>query len=337
MTDSTVPGTMLVVAAGIASGFFTLPMKFARNWAWEHIWLVYSVVGLALMPWLAALSTIPNLMAVFAAAGPRTLLMTATFGFAWGVANVLFGRAVAMVGMALTFAVVSGLSAASGSLVPLILKKPERLVQASGLVILLGVAMVVTGVALLGIAGRQREKRMAPQGASGSILFGLVLCVISGLFGAMLNLSFTFGEGIKDQAVRSGASASSGTYAIWAIALLGGLVSNGGYAALQLTRNKNWSRFCQPGFAASGSLSALMGVLFTGGLFLYGQGATLLGPLGAVIGWPVLQSVTIGVSTGAGAATGEWRGADRRFIVLNVAGLAILVAAIVVLSIGNRL
>ena len=80
-----------------------------------------------------------------------------------------------------------------------------------------------------------------------------------------------------------------------------------------------------------------MGVLFCAGFLLYGKGATLLGALGPVVGWPVFQATTIMVSTAAGAASGEWRKAGRRFVRLNLFGLAILVSAIVVLSIGNRL
>ena len=80
-----------------------------------------------------------------------------------------------------------------------------------------------------------------------------------------------------------------------------------------------------------------MGVLFCAGFLLYGQGATLLGMLGPVVGWLVFQATTIMVLTASGAASGEWRGADSRFVCLNILGLAILVSAIVVLSIGNRL
>jgi L-rhamnose-H+ transport protein len=312
-------------------------MKFTRNWAWENVWLLYSIVGLLLLPWVVALTAVPQLMAVYRASSLRTLLLTTVFGFGWGVGNLLFGEAVALVGMALTFAIVGGLSAAVGSLIPLILLRPERLTQPSGLVILLGVTMTACGVAILGAAGREREKRLAPQGASGSIVLGLLLCVASGFLGSMLNFSFVLGSGIAEEAVKRGASPGSGSHAIWAVAFLGGFMSNGGYGALKLVRNRSWSRFRKGNSSVSGLLSALMGVLFCAGFLLYGQGATLLGMLGPVVGWPVFQATTIMVSTAAGAASGEWRGADRRFVCLNILGLTILVCSIVVLSIGNRL
>jgi L-rhamnose-H+ transport protein len=153
----------------------------------------------------------------------------------------------------------------------------------------------------------------------------------------MLNFSFAFGSGIAVEAVKHGAQPSSGSNAIWAVAFLGGFVSNGGYATLKLIRNKSLSRFRNDNSPVSGLLIALMGALFYAGFLLYGQGATRLGTLGAVVGWPVFQATTIMVSTAAGAALGEWGGGDRRFVCLNIFGLTILVSAIVVISIGNRL
>lgn len=335
--DSILLGTFMVLMGGISTGWFPLPMKFTRNWAWENIWLLYSIAGLLVGPWLVTLATIPHPMTVYGASNLRTLVLTSTFGFGWGVGNVLFGEAVALVGMALTFAIVGGLCAAVGSLIPLVVLRPDRLMQPSGLVIMLGVAITVCGVAILGAAGREREKRFAPRSASGSVMLGLLLCITSGILGSMLNFSFAFGSGIAAEAVKHGAQPSSGSNAIWAVAFLGGFISNGGYATLKLVRNKSLSRFGDGNSSVSGLLSALMGVLFYAGFLLYGQGATRLGALGPVVGWPVFQATTIMASTAAGAALGEWSGADRRFVCLNIFGLMILVSAIVVISIGNRL
>lgn len=337
MLDSVLIGTLLVLTGGISTGCFPLPMKFTHNWAWENVWLVYSVVGLLAVPWLVALATIPHLMTVYQASGVHTLVLTVLFGFAWGVGNVLFGEAIPLVGVALTFAIVAGLCAAIGSLIPLLVLEPERLVQRSGLVVMLGVAMTVGGVAILGTAGREREKRLLPQGKSGSVVRGLLFCVASGILGSMLNFSFAFGSGIAAQAVNRGVSPSSGSYAIWAVAFIGGFISNGGYAVLKLVRNKSFSQFRKVNSTVSGFLSALMGVLFCAGFLLYGQGATLLGVLGPIVGWPVFQATTIIASTAAGAASGEWRDSGTRFVYLNVIGLATLVIAIIVLSIGNRM
>lgn len=334
--------TLVVLLGGIAQGSFLLPMRFARRWAWENIWLVYSLVGLLLVPSIAAQATVPHLVLVYRSVPAHALLVTGLFGFGWGVANVLLGLAVPMIGMALSFAIVVGMSAALGSLIPLVFSTPERLVQPSGLLVLSGVALTTLGVILLGWAGRAREKSVVDRGLSShgslaKITLGLVLCVLSGLMAPMLNFSFAFGSQIRAQAVHQGASPTQAVNAIWAVALAGGGISNGGYATILLSRAKTWKKFGQDKSLSHYALSVFMGLLFTGGLFLYGWGASALGDLGPVVGWPVFQATMLILSSAVGIALGEWRGAEPRIFRANEIGLMILVMAIVVLSFGNRI
>jgi L-rhamnose-H+ transport protein len=317
-------------------------MRVVKRWTWENVWLVYSITGLLVMPWIAAAWTIPHLGDVYAAVPPKTLLLTALFGFGWGVANVLFGSAVPLVGMALSFAVVVGMSAALGCLIPLIFSNPVQLFQPSGLMILGGVALTCIGIILLGIAGRARERAQNNQAStsgsssSSNMKIGLLLCLVSGLLAPMLNYSFAFGSPISAEAIARGADKGQAANAIWAIALLGGLLGNGGYALVQLVRNRTWSHFGSGPLLRPYLLSSSMGFLFTAGLLLYGWGATGLGDLGAAVGWPMFQSVMIVLSSGIGIALGEWRGVPARIFRVNIVGLMVLLGAIVVLSFGNR-
>ncbi len=328
---------LIVLIGGVMQGSFALPMKFARRWAWENIWLVYSLVGLALIPWLAAFLLVPGLSAIYAATPLRVVALTGLFGFGWGFANVLFGVAVSVIGMALTFAIVVGMSAALGSLIPLVLLSPARLMQPSGLMVMLGLALTLIGVAILGVAGWGREKASGRTSGQQPLALGLALCIIAGLLAPMLNFSFAFGSPIVEQAVRRGVADGPATSALWAFALSAGFLSNGGYCVWKLRRNGTWANFGLNGAGAHWILAASMGILWTGGLLLYGRGATLLGDLGAAIGWPVFQATIIIVSSLLGAVSGEWRGAEPRFKRLNNVGLVILLGAILVLSIGNRM
>jgi L-rhamnose-H+ transport protein len=339
MTESVSLGTALVLLGAVMQGAFALPMKRVRRWTWENLWLIYSVVGLLLVPALTALMTVPELSLVLQSVPAPVILKTALFGFAWGVGNVLFGLAVAEAGMSISFAIVSGMSASLGSIIPLIVLNRERLVQPSGIMIMIGVAMALGGVGIIGMAGRRREmmKGLAG-GAPTSPTRGIILAVTAGLFGPMLNFSIAFGKNIVDEAVKRGATPTSGRDAIWLVCLAGGFVSNGGYAVLKLVRQGTWRRFGEMApLRMDLLLAALMGVLFTGGLLFYGRGAAALGGLGLAVGWPVFQCTMIITSSCLGALSGEWRGADSHFLKATVAGLAILLTAITILSVGNRL
>jgi len=334
--------TLVVIVGGVMEGSFALPMRFARRWAWENIWMAYSLFGLILIPWIAARASVPNLLNVYRSVPSQTVALAALFGLGWGIANVLFGLAVPIVGMALSFAIIVGMSAALGSLIPLLLSNPERLLEPAGVTIIAGVLLTTLGVALLGSAGRAREKaqaevRQSLNRSGKSMTFGLALCVLGGLLAPMLNFSFAFGSQLIKQAVAQGAKPAHAVNAIWAIALAGGFLSNGGYCALLLSRNRTWPRFLERGSQSHWVLGAIMAALWTGGVLLYGWGASSMGNLGAAIGWPVFQATTVLASSAVGAAAGEWQNTPPRIVRLNVIGLAALVAAIATLSVGNRM
>ena len=46
-----------VLIGGVLNGSFVAPMKKTQGWKWENTWLVYSVSGLLVIPWLALQST----------------------------------------------------------------------------------------------------------------------------------------------------------------------------------------------------------------------------------------------------------------------------------------
>ncbi|HEY2471519.1 MAG TPA: L-rhamnose/proton symporter RhaT [Terracidiphilus sp.] len=67
MTANLWIGLLLTLIAGVLSGNCMLPMKFAKRWPWEGIWLVFSIVSLAILPWSLAIARVKDLHAVYAA------------------------------------------------------------------------------------------------------------------------------------------------------------------------------------------------------------------------------------------------------------------------------
>jgi L-rhamnose-H+ transport protein len=332
-------GILEIVAGGVMGGSFAIGMKYARRWAWENIWLVYSVIGLLLLPVITAYLTVPNLPAVYQAVPFSVLLATTLFGFGWGIANVLCGLAFPRIGIALAVAIVVGLSASLGSLIPLIFLAPAKLTQLSGICVMVGVFFALVGIGLLGWARRKRETVLeAGQTKSqADTKIGLILCLSAGLLAPMLNFSFAFGSRINASAIEQGASLQSAVNAIWLLALFGGFISNAGYCVFLLVKKKTGRNFFAEGTLSHWGLAASMGILWTVGLFCYGWGANLLGDMKAIVGWPVFQTVTILASTGVGVASGEWKGAPSWFVRSSCIAIVILLVAIVFISAGNNL
>lgn len=331
-------GVVGVLIGGFLNGSFVVPMKRLRAWQWENSWLVFSIAGLIIVPWVVAVATVPQLGEIFGNTSGSTLAKVLIFGFGWGVGNILFGLGVNRLGLAVGYGIILGLIAPIGTFLPLIVLHPERLWTRQGIALMIGTALVLVGVLFCAIAGRRREqeaKTLAPMIQAGFFI-GLVICILSGIFSPMLNFAFVFGEELKRQAAAFGASPSMSSNAIWSLTLTAGFVANAGYCVYLLQKNRTWNLFSTSTAPASHwFLGSLMGILCFGSFMAYGMGATALGPLGGIVGWPLFMSMSLITSNLWGALTGEWAGASRRSYAYSLIGIAFLIVAITVISRGG--
>lgn len=350
MTEA-IAGLLVLVVAGVTNGSFTLPMKFTRKWEWENTWLIYTIWALVIFPPLVTWLTVPGLGRVYAQAPGAEMLVTvvAACGAGWGVSQIFFGLAVEGVGIALAFSVILGLSAAVGSLVPLLRQHADQLFQPLGLQVLAGVALVLIGVGICAVAGRRREAALKATGTSHasagagtavemaashrpSLMRGLGYCVISGVGSALVNIGFSEGQPLRDFAQAHGASAAWAPNAIWLPLMLAGGIPALIYCGYLVKKNRTSGRFQLAGTGAYWWLAGVMGLFWFGSTLLYGIGAGMLGNLGTVLGWPVFMSLIVITASILGLLTGEWKGSGARPVQIMYGGIAVLILAIVVLS-----
>ena len=330
-------GIALTMTAGLMSGNCMLPMKFARQWSWENVWLVFSFASLLVLPCLLAFAQVKDLPHVYQAVPISTMCEPLVFGFGWGVAQILFGMSVRRLGMGVGYAIIVGLGAVFGTLVPLFVGQRQFLSRASLLEIVAGIVVMVLGIVLTAWGGQVREDAQGnatidrlQKGYRAAVM----LAVLCGVMAPMLNYGFTFGRGLAQMAMQMGTSTTAAAYAVWPVVLLGGLVPNVGYSVYLLQKNKTWSAFGKGG--SDVGWATLMAVLWVGAISLYGVAAVYLGPLGTSIGWGLLQIFMIMTATMSGVLTAEWRNAPRRATMLMSSGMAGLISATVLLSLGSR-
>jgi L-rhamnose-H+ transport protein len=322
----------LLIVAGVMNASFSLPMKFVRSWAWENTWLLWSIFALLVFPGVLAFSTIPSFAGVLQANGGIVLLV-ALCGAAWGVAQVLFGLALDKIGIALTFSIVLGLSAAMGSLIPLIRLHSDRLFTRGGFMSLAGIALVLAGVAASAVAGTIRDRgKQAGSAKNGAAGVGLLMAIVSGVCASMMNVGFAYGAPLATAAGARGGSSLWVTDAIWVPLLAGGTVPNVLYCIYLLAKRKTATNYTPLSFARNLPLACAMGILWFGSSVLYGIATVFLGELGPVVGWPLFMSLIVIVATLLGLWTGEWRGAARSAFRVQGFAVALLVAAVIVLS-----
>lgn len=337
MNESLMAGIALTIVAGLMSGTCMLPLKFVRAWKWENVWLVFSIVSLIVIPWALALAFVDNLFGTYGALALGQFVVPVLFGTGWGIAQVLFGISVARLGLGLAYAIIVGLGAILGTLVPLFAQH-RALANGHALIyVLSGVTLMAIGIFLSTWGGQIREGKLpnSETSRSGQKYFAAVsLAVLCGLMAPMLNFSFAFGQDIAKAATHLGTPAVRSGYAVWPIGLAGGFVPNIAYSVYLLWKQRTWNLF--PTSGQDFGWSALMGALWMGAFSLYGMAATFLGGLGTSIGWGLLQTFMIITATLSGVLTGEWKGAVGSAKQLLVAGLACLILATILLALGNH-
>jgi len=326
-------GLGMTLAAGLLSGNCMLPMKFAKRWPFEATWLVFSIVSLVVLPWALALTMVRDVGAVYTALPAHAFLGPLVFGAGWGIAQVLFGLSVARLGLALGYAIIVGLGALLGTLVPLFVKNRDVIGTGRGTLILSGITIMALAIAVSARAGQAREGS-ARAAAGGSYAAALAVAVLCGVMAPMLNYAFAFGQSIADEAVRQGTASAAAGYAVWPVGLLGGLIPNLGYSVWLLTRNRTWKHF-RTAWSPDVWFGCLMGVFWMGAFAIYGVSSVYLGRLGTSVGWALFQIFMIMTANLSGVLTGEWKYAPPAAKRGLWAGLLLLTLATVVIAAGN--
>ena len=338
LTSPTVQAILLVLCAAIMNAAYALPMKLNRKWDWEHSWFAFSVLGVAVVPTLIALLTVPALWSTYTEVSGGTLAKMVLFGACWGVSLVFFGLALTRLGLAITFAVCLGTSAAVGALTPLVIQHPDLVVTRQGGLIILGVIVIIFGVTLCGLAGKSRDAALQQESptAKNNFLGGFLLAFISGILGSMLNLGLAFGGSIQRSAHQHGASLAMMSNAVWLPCLYAGFLPGVIYCWVLMRKNGNIDKLRLPGTWYYWIAAASMGLLWFGSIVLYSISTLKLGDLGASIGWPLFLASIVVASTFFGVLTGEWARTGTRPIRTMTAGVAFLVVAIAILSYAGR-
>ena len=303
-------GAGLVLVGGILQGLFPVPMKFVRRWNYENIWLVFALTGLVVFPWLLTAITVPHLGEVYRLTSTHSMIAIAGFGVCWGVGATLTGLGLSMLGIGLGFAIILGLSASVGSLVPLLVLSPEKAGTSQGHLYFLGTAVMLVGIGIASHAGSLRDKVRKPSGndrgvtVKGSFLAGLVVAIVAGLLSSMLNFSYAFGTEALVRARHLGVSSAWMANVVAAPATSGGFVANFLYCAYLLRKNSTLKSFSVPELRVNWLYGAAMGAFWFGGLAVYGLGIYRMGDFGTVVGSPLPEISTRSLSERAGCKVG---------------------------------
>lgn len=329
-------GLLLIILGGVMEGLFSLPMKFTPRWSWENIWAAGSLSALILFPLPLVLLTVPHIGSVYAAAPSSAILLAILFGAGWGCGGVFFGMGVSSLGLSLGTSLIMGLIAIGGSVIPMLLQHRQQLMTAEGVFLLIGIAIMVAG---LGVCARAGSLRTGNQtGArSSSFAVGVFYCIAAGLLSALVNFALIFGAPIAKPAMAHGLNPTTANNAVWAVVFVASYLVNLGYCIFKGRWQKTLSKFFLPGTGRYWGMAVIMGILWAGGIVIYGRGASMEGTYGPIFGFPIMLVASILTGNLVGAISGEWRGAVARARYTMLSGLSIMLLAIATLGYGTYL
>ena len=355
-------GVLLHALGGFAAGSFYIPYKNVRGWAWETYCLVGGFFSWIIAPWVVGLLTCPDLLKVLGSGSGKTLLWTYLFGVMWGIGGLTFGLSMRYLGLSLGMALSLGFCAVFGTLVPPLFEgQIAGLVSTvSGRIVVLGILVCLTGIAMCGGAGRRKERELSDAEKRASIaefsfVKGAWVATFAGVMSSCMAFAFAAGKPIAAAAVAGGTPPLFQNFPVLIVALFGGFTTNFLWCATLSVRNKTGRDYLRikaggadapgpeagpaaavprPSLLSNYLFSALAGTTWYFQFFFYGMGTTKMGKYD-FSSWTIHMAFIITFSSLWGIYFHEWKGTGRPTRRLVVAGIAVLILSTIVVGVGN--
>ena len=197
------------------------------------------------------------------------------------------------------------------------------------------------------LAGHFKERDLdAGQGAHAgfSLVKGLLLSLLAGVLSAVYGFALDAAIPIVDIAEQHGAGIWKGNVA-YIFANTGAFVTSIIYCVYLIRKNKSSGEFTRLRAGETGGhlcrsnylLAFLTGTLWYGQFFFYNLGHVRLGKDYAFSSWAIHMIILVLISNGVAIVFREWKGCRGRTQGVVGFGLAVLCAAVLLLTYGNYL
>ncbi len=338
------------VGAFSASSCYT-PQKKTTLWAWEVYWIAQATVAWLILPITVALLTVPDYFAVLRDCPPSAMRNSFLLGMLYGFGGMSFGLGIRYIGFSLNYTIAIGLSAALGTLLPLIWDPTDGFVwviaetfnTVPGLIVLLGIVLSLVGIAICGRAGVLREKMSGEAVAKYSFRIGVPLAVFAGVLSAVFNFALLAGKPLEEAAHAAGASELLQMNAIYPFSNGGAWVTNFVLSIILIARNRTGGQFLRLPGNSSASLkfyylmALLSGAFWYFQFFFYGMGHAHMGEEYGFTSWALHMPMLILFSNFYGYLFKEWEGTTTKPKSVLHAGMAVIVVSMLIITLGNYL
>lgn len=345
-------GVLFHSLGGFAAGSFYKPFDKVKNWAWESYWIVGGLFSWLIVPPLAAWITVPGFAEIISASSGSIISLTYFMGIMWGIGGLTYGLGIRYLGMSLGNSVILGITAAFGALVPPIyynlfptegkISFTDMLSNPGGQLVLFGVAVCLTGIAVSGKAGMMKEGEISEEDKIRSVkdfslVKGLIVAIISGILSAFFNYGIEAGKPLANAAVEAGYNPLYQNNVTFVVILWGGFTTNFIWTTYLNIKNKTYGNYLDTSKPLLNNyiFAALAGTTWFLQFFFYGMGESKLG--NGASSWILHMSTIILTANFWGFYRKEWKGVQKKTIRTIILGIALILLSVLIVGIGNSL
>jgi L-rhamnose-H+ transport protein len=339
-----ITGILLIALGSVGAASFYVPFKKVKIWAWESYWIIQGVAAWLIAPILFAFIFIPKgeLIPIINESPMQAKLMAVFFGALWGFGGLTFGLSIRYLGVALGQSIALGLCAAFGTLIPPIVAGENLFSSTAGLLTILGVSVTVAGISIIGYAGSLKSKEMTEEEKKAAVKEfalkkGIFIAIFAGVMSACFNFGFESGKPIENVALEHGTNPLFQKNVSLIFILLGGFITNLFYCGYLNIKNKTYRDYLSvPGSILMNNLlfTFMAGFLWFLQFHFFGMGSSKLPEGMAVFGWSILMALNIAISNIWGIFLNEWKGVNRKTIIILITGIMILILSTFVVKLS---
>ena len=333
----TLIGLLIIAAGSFGQSSSYVPIRGVRAWSWENFWMVQGIFAWLVFPFAGALLSLPEGISLMTVLSAGSAWKSVMYGFLWGIGGLTFGLSMRYLGVALGQSIALGTCSAFGTLLPALFAGTD-LLHGDGLHLLIGVAVTVAGIAVIGYAGSLKSRNMSEEAKREAVkdfalTKGLAVALLAGVMSACFALGLDAGAPVKEAALAKGATPLLAGLPVIALVTAGGFVTNAAYCLWQNAKNRTFGEY----FAPEGKVllsnilfCALAGLLWYSQFFGLEAGKSFLtdSPVLLAFSWSILMSLNVVFSNVWGIILKEWKGASVKAVAVLAAGLAILIFSI---------
>jgi L-rhamnose-H+ transport protein len=263
----------------------------------------------------------------------------------YGIGNLSFGLSLRYLGISLGYALSLGLILAIGTLIPPLLDGRLRLMidSSGGNLLLAGVGIACSGIALSGFAGYLKDRELAHRNLSAEdnefdLVKGIISAVVVGITGSAMSLGMEEGRPIAGYFERSGTDPLFTTAPVMLVLLSGTLVTTIIWCFYLGFRSGSVSDYFRKpagvSLAANYIFSLAAGFLWFMQFIFYGMGKSKMGPY-TFTSWGILVGLTIVFATLWGLYRKEWKGAPAKAWVLMIVAMLVIILSSCLIGISG--